>query len=302
VNGARVLVLGNACLDLRLELPHLPRPGETLPGWNPSRAPGGKGLNQAVAAARAGAAVHFHAPIGRDAQGEEIAAALAREGFAALVLPRMPASTDYSLVMVLPDGENSITGAGSCAAALSDGTAQGFAATANAGDILLLQGNLSASATEAAMHAARAAGARILFNPAPLWWNARPLLGLCDIVVVNRGEAAMLSGEAQAEEAAAALRTRGAGIVIVTLGAEGCLVADHAGMRHHAGIAVRAIDTTGCGDAFCGTLAALLARGAALADAVRAAQEAAALTATRAGACTALPARAELDAIIGALQ
>jgi ribokinase len=107
----RVLVLGNAGLDLGLRLPRLPRPGETLPGRDATRTPGAKGLNQAVAAARAGATVLFAAPLGQDPQGEEIAAWLAGEGLAGLHLPRLPHPTDFS-VLLLPGGENSITGAG----------------------------------------------------------------------------------------------------------------------------------------------------------------------------------------------
>jgi ribokinase len=296
VSAGRVFVLGNAGLDLRIELPRLPRPGETMPGANPSRAPGGKGLNQAIAAARAGATVHFLAPLGADATGAEIADALGTEGLAALVLPRMPAPTDYSLVMVLPDGENSITGAGPCAALLPPEAADAFLADARGGDIVLLQGNLSAATTEAALRLARRNGARGMVNTAPLWWDMRTVLAQCDLVVANRGEAARLSGSPDPVHAAAML-AEACGEAVVTLGAEGCMLAGAAeGVRAIPTDPVAARDTTGCGDAFCGVLAARLAAGLPIETAIGDAQRAAALTATRAGAFAALPTRAELAA------
>lgn len=299
----RVLVLGNAGLDLAVRLPRLPLPGETLlgealagagAGAGAGHAPGGKGLNQAVAAARAGAAVHLLAPLGGDAAATAVAEALAAEGLAGVELPRLPHATDFSVVMVLPDGENSITGAGPCAAALPAQHAAAFAATARPGDLVLLQGNLSRAATSAALAEAVARGARTLLNPAPMWWDPAPLLAQCRIVVANRGEAAALSGEADPAAALAWLRRAGVALAIVTLGAEGCLVLDEAGPRHCQVPPVRAVDTTGCGDTFCGVLAAGLAAGHAVRDAVARAQRAAAITASRPGAYAALPTRAEL--------
>lgn len=288
----RVLVLGNAGLDLRILLPRLPVPGETLLGADATRAPGGKGLNQAVCAARAGAAVVFCAPLGQDAQGDEVALALAAEGFAGLVLPRMPHPTDFSLLMVLPDGENSITGAGPCAAALAPRDAGAFAAGAEPGDLLLLQGNLSVAATAAALRAAAGRGARTMLNTAPLWWDPAPLLPLCHVVVANAGEARAITGKADPGRAAAHLGHAGVALAIVTLGAEGCLTRHDGIERHWPAPAVRAVDTTGCGDTVCGVLAATLGRG--LDVAVPRAQAAAALAATRPGAYAALPARHEI--------
>lgn len=288
----RVLVLGNAGIDLGVRLPRLPVAGETLPGVGAGRAPGGKGLNQAVVAARAGAAVHLLAPLGTDAAADEIAVALAAEGFAGLDLPRLPHATDFSVLMVLPGGENCITGAGPCAAAFSVEPAAAFAAKARPGDLLLVQGNLSQEATAAALAAAQ--GARTLLNPAPLWWDPAPLLPLCRIVVANRGEAETLSGEADPARAAAWLRAAGVGLAIVTLGAEGCLAMDGAGLRRWPAQPVDVVDTTGCGDTVCGVLAAGLAAGMSLDAAIPWAQRAAAKTASRPGAFAALPTADEL--------
>jgi ribokinase len=295
----RVLVLGNAGLDLTLLMPRLPGRGETLLGNSPSRAPGGKGLNQAVAAVRTGAQTMFCAPVGADAQGEEIAVALAGESFAGLEMLRLPYATDFSLLMVLPDGENSIVSAGSCAVVFTPAMAETFAATAEPGDVLVLQGNFTAAATRAALIAASSRGATTLLNPAPLWWDVPPLLPFCSIVVVNRGEAEAITGHPEPEQAAAVLCENGASSAIVTLGAEGCLTYGNGEFSRYPSTPVDAVDTTGCGDTFCGVLAAMLATGQSRGAAVRLAQTAAALTATRFGAFAALPSRAEFAALRG---
>lgn len=282
---------------MTLRVPRLPLKGETLLGDSTGRAPGGKGLNQAVAAVRTGVPVVFHAPVGHDAQADEIEAALKAEGFAGLELHRMPKASDYSLVMVLPDGENSIASAGSCAAALTSATAQSVSATALPGDVMVLQGNLTHASTEAALVEASVRGAITLFNPAPLWWDAEPLLRHCDIVVVNRGEAHTLTGRFEPAEAAAILCNLGASFAVVTLGPDGCLTHDGSTLRRYPAPAIDAVDTTGCGDTFCGVLAAMVADGRDREAAAALAQGAAALTAQRPGAFVALPNRAEFAAL-----
>jgi len=294
---ARVLILGNAGLDLGLGLPRLPQRGETLLGHGTTRAPGGKGLNQAVTAARSGAQVMFRAPVGQDPEGDWIADVLAGEGFVGLDLPRLPHPTDFSILMTLPDGESCIASAGPCAAALAPEDAAGFAAAATPGDVLLLQGNLTRAATEAALVAGADCGARTVLNPAPLWWEARPLLPLCRVVVVNRVEAEAITGQTDPRAAAAWMQDAGAGLVLVTLGAEGCLAAAEDGVRFHPAVPVTAVDTTGCGDTFCGVLAAMLADGRDLDAAVSDAQRAASLTARRPGAYAALPSRDEMGVL-----
>ncbi|WP_457300817.1 ribokinase [Phyllobacterium sp. P5_D12] len=295
----QVLVLGNAGLDLTLQVPRLPEKGETLLGDSANSAPGGKGLNQAVAAARTGAQVIFHSAIGHDAQGAEIAAALASEGIAELELHHVPYSSDFSLLMVLPDGENSIVSTGSCAAALTEEMAELFSAKANAADVVVLQGNLPQASTRAALACATARGATTIFNPAPLWWEVGPLLSLCDIVITNRGEAKAITGLSEPTKAAAALCRLGASMAIVTLGAGGCLTSDSNGtICHYPASQIRAIDTTGCGDTFCGVFAAVLAMGLGQETAINLAQSAAALTAQRRGAFTALPSRDELAVLV----
>lgn len=293
---SRLLVLGNAGLDISLPVPRLPLPGETLVGGRRSSAPGGKGLNQAVVAARTGLLpVLLCAPLGDDAEAEAIAARLVAEDFAALELPRQAGPSDLSVLLVLPDAENCVVTAGARAAALPAEDAARFAAACHPDDWLLLQGNLSEAATAAAL---RAAQGRTMLNTAPLLWNATPMLPHCSVVVANAVEARQITGQ-DGLAAAMALLVAGGALAIVTLGAAGCIVAGPNGVDRYAAPQAHAVDSTGAGDTFCGVLAAMLASGSAEARAVIAAQQAAALTVGRQGAFAALPSAAEMRAIPG---
>lgn len=289
---SRLFVLGNAGLDIGLDLPGLPQPGETLVGRAGGRAPGGKGLNQAVVAARTGLVpVLFRAPIGDDPEGEHVARALAREPFASLELPVLAAPTDLSVLMVLPGGENAIVSAGDCAYALTADDAAKFGARCGPDDWLLLQGNLLPAVTAAAIGAAKARDARVILNTAPVSVGMASLLPLCDLVVANVAEAEHLAR-------GGAIHAAEGGIVIVTLGAKGCRVTRKDGVTHFPAPTVVARDTTGAGDTFCGVLAAALVAGRAMEPAIAAAQEAAALTVTRPGAFPSLPTADELQHLL----
>ena len=290
----RVLVLGNAGTDLLLTVPRLPHPGETLMAQRRTRAPGGKGLNQAVVAARAGAPVAFRAAIGDDPDGRFVAGVLAAEGFASLELIHTPHATDLSVILVGADAENSIVSTGSCADALDAAMAAEFAAGARSGDVILLQGNLSQVATLAAVRAARQQGARVLLNLAPLRWPAAAVLAHCDIVIANAHETTETTGCADPMDAVGRLRALGPALAMVTLGAAGCVCAGIGGLRAWPSEPAQVVDTTGAGDTFCGVLAAALMLGSDLSDAVTAAQRAAAITVSRQGAFAALPWQAEL--------
>jgi ribokinase len=280
----RVVVIGNAGLDLRLAVPRLSLPGETLIGHDSARAPGGKGLNQAIVAARCGVRVSFCAPLGNDnAQASEVERPLALEGFDELILPRLPYPTDFSLVMVLPGGENSIVSTSACSLALTVADAEPALRTVGDGDVVLLQGNLSLDVTASLLATARQRKATTIFTPAPFWPGAEKLVSGCSLVIANRLEAEALGPSIDQADA-----------VVVTLGADGC--------RFHGRVFpaenVDAVDTTGCGDVFCGVMAAALAQRLPIERAIGAAQKAAALAATRVGAFEALPSRAELGAIL----
>jgi ribokinase len=270
----RVVVIGNAGLDLPLGVPRLPVAGETLIGSASPRAPGGKGLNQAVVAARCGVETRFCAPLGQD-DADYLEKLLGAEGFAELILPRLPYPTDFSLLMVLPSGENSIVSTSACSLALTYTQAAPALRDIGPGDVVLLQGNLALDTTGAILAEARKRGATTIFNPAPFWPGAEKLVDRCSLVIANQVEAAALGTVDR---------------MIVTLGGDGCRFDG----RVFAAETVDAVDTTGCGDAFCGVMAASLARGLAMEAAIPLAQKAAGTTATRRGAFASLPTRAEL--------
>jgi ribokinase len=288
---SRVHVLGNAGMDYGLLLPHMPAPGETVVGRDPHRAPGGKGLNQAVAAVRTGVPVRFLAPVGDDPDGAEVARILRTEPFEALELPRWSGPTDRSTILLTPDGENRIVSTDACADAFDVAEAQRFARVVQPGEILLLQGNLSSEATHAA---AAACPGQVMLNTAPILWDVRPVLAHCAVVVANAVEAQAITGTGSA----AALRDAGVRLAIVTLGAAGCLLADADGERHLPAYPADLIDSTGAGDAFCGTLAALLALSWPITRAIAAAQRVAARTVEQRGAFAAIPSIAEITRLL----
>ncbi|MBY0321663.1 MAG: ribokinase [Reyranella sp.] len=282
--SGRVVVIGNAGLDLRLDVSRLPLPGETLIGSGGAWAPGGKGLNQAVVAARCGVPVCFCAPLGQDdGQADGIKRQLKAAGIAELILPRLPHATDFSLLMVLPNGENSIVSTSACSLAMKRTHVKAALRDLLPRDVVLLQGNLPLDTTAHILDAARRQGATSIFNPAPFWPGAEKLVGRCSVVIANRVEADQLGNAIHDARSA-----------IVTLGAEGCVLVKDGQRRSFAAEAIKAVDTTGCGDAFCGVIAAALVHGRAIEGAIALAQKAAALTATRPGAFDALPTSQEL--------
>jgi ribokinase len=280
----RVHVLGNAGLDITLSLPHLPVDGETLIADRAERAPGGKGLNQAVVAARAGATVRFQANLGNDPDAEMVQRALAVEPIGQLLLPRVQLQTDLSVVMVDPQGRNTIASVGLCADAITETLAIAFATEIAPGEVLLMQCNMSHDATLAAARCAAQRGATVLLNTAPLRWNISDIVPFCSIVIANEIEAA-----------ASKLGDTGDAVTIVTLGARGAVVTDRTGARHQPARPVPVVDTTGAGDTFCGVLAAALSQAIPLDTSIELAQQAAAITVTRHGAFAALPTAQELQ-------
>lgn len=284
---SRVFVLGNASIDVTLNVPRLPHAGETLMASGVMRAPGGKGLNQAVVAARAGAKVQFCAPVGREPETAMLHAALALEPFAGLRLNVGDHPTDLSTLIVAAGGENVIISTGDCADGLTVDDASAFVAGMHEDDWLLVQGNLTEEATWAAVSGAR----NIVFNTAPIRWVSPRILAAATIVVANEGEAKILTGH---DDPALAAATLGGRIGIVTLGAAGCVVSDKGSITAFPAPNVVAVDSTGAGDTFCGVLTACLAADMPLEATIDRAQTAAALAVSRAGCFAALPSAAEL--------
>ena len=190
----RVVVIGNAGLDLRLAVPRLPQPGETLIGSDSTRAPGGKGLNQAVVAARCGVEVRFCAPLGSDrAEADEVERHLAGEGFAELILPRLPHATDFSLLMVCPTARTASSAPAPARWPWHAAEAEPALRGLRHGDVVLMQGNLSLDTT-ASSSAPRGGKATTSLQPAPFWPGAEKLVGQCSLVIANRVEADALAG------------------------------------------------------------------------------------------------------------
>jgi len=278
----RLLVLGNAALDLALRLPRLPLPGETLLADGQAGDVGGKGVNQAVAAGRCGVPVRLATALGADAEGQRIRAALAAEGLAVEVLHSVEAPTDRSLVLVGADGQNMIVTTAEQARSVDTEAAEAVCAGLAPGDFLLVQGNLPADATRAALAAARRRGASTIANPSPLWFDWAALLAEVDLVLVNEPEAALLD-------------LRPASVVVVTRGAAGAVLRDREGREDQvAAPAVPAVDTTGAGDVLAGVLAAGLCLGMAPLQALRWGVAAASLKVGRQGTLRAFPDPAEL--------
>ena len=295
----RVLVLGNATLDVIQSVERLPRPGETMLSDRMLRCPGGKGLNQAVAAARAGARVSLVAPVGRDADAALLARRLDHEPGLQVAWCISDAATDMSSIWVSGDGENMIVSTAAAAWSMAPDQARLTCADLTAADILLMQGNLRADTTMAAAETARGRGARTVLNTAPISWDMQPIIGLFDVVIANEGEAELLAGG----DLAAfwpKLRGRGVKMAVVTLGARGAWVFGVGGDIAIPAPRVHAIDTAGAGDVMVGTMVGLLAQGGDERAAATIAVAAASLSVTRPGTITSFPTHDEIRGL-GAL-
>lgn len=271
---ADILVVGALHLDVVVEAPHLPATDETVIGRSVAYRFGGKGGNQAVAAARMGAQVAMAGRVGPDRFGAQILAALDDAGVDRRGVLTVEGASGMSVAIV--------DKAGDYGAVIVSGVNLGIdgeAVTLPPGLRAVLLQNEVPEAVNRAIAARAAPGLRVILNAAPARPVAPELMAQVDILVVNRGEAAALAGTADPEAAVEALLAAGPQAVVVTLGAEGLVCATAEGARHRmAAFAVRVVSTHGAGDAFVGALAAALVRGGDLADALSFAQAAAALT------------------------
>jgi ribokinase len=301
----RVTVVGSAVVDFIAHVPARPRPGETVLAHDLTVAVGGKGCNQAIAAARLGAEVAFVGCVGDDALGEMIRQALARDGVDASHLRTTPdEGTAIGMPVVDDSGQNAIVMAPRANMRLTPEDVEAASTLIQQADALLLQGEIPMDASLAAARIARGAGSTVILNAAPAGPFPPALLALTDVLVVNEFEAAALAEDAAATAAAdwPALARRllrlGPRAVIITLGDQGAYLNAGASEASLAAHAVTAIDPTGAGDAFCGAVAAELARGAPLAAAVRLANAAGALAVTVTGAEPALPRRGAVERLL----
>jgi ribokinase len=289
-----------------IRVPRIPRPGETVLGGALAMVGGGKGANQAVAAARAGGRVSFVARVGDDVFGDRALADLGAAGIDTGFVFRTPGmASGIALISVDDRGENSIAVASGANSVLSAADIERAAEAFASADILLLQLESPLETVEAAVGEATKRGVPVILNPAP----ARPLdddlLRLIAILTPNESEAEVLSGIAAADEggamrAAARLRERGPRAVVITLGERGVYASAPEFEGPIPASSVRPVDSTAAGDVFNGALAVALAESKPLTAALRFAQAAAAISVTRLGAQPSAPTRAEIDAFLAA--
>jgi ribokinase len=291
-----IIVFGSANADLIFSVPDLPAPGETVMGEGFRQMPGGKGANQAVAAARDGAAVAFAGCVGEDGLAGIATGAMREAGVDLARLLAVDAPTGCAGICVDAAGRNQIAVASG--ANLSARAAQVEDAALHAGVILLLQMEVPAEEVGLLIHRAAGLGARCILNLAPP--GELPLAALRELhlLVVNQHEAAVLAGRLGVAPDAAALRASLGCDVAVTRGVEGAEAATESGTETVRAFRVDITDTIGAGDTWCGVLAAALDRGLALPEAMRRAAAAAALCCTRPGAAPSMPVAAETNALL----
>ncbi|MHA6668702.1 ribokinase [Homoserinimonas sp. A447] len=294
---ARVVIVGSANMDVVFTLERMPAPGETLLAESAQRHPGGKGLNQAVAAARSGAPTTFIGALGTDIFGDSLADAMAASGVSSGLVRRTDRDTGQAFILVDRAAENLIVVASGANATMTELTGPERDAITSA-RVLLMQLELPVPLVVQAASAAQAAGCAVMLNAAPAAALSDELIELLDYLIVNEHEACLIGGSDDLAVASSALAAQ-VDTVIVTLGARGAqLFQAGALVATVTPPPVDAVDTTGAGDTFCGAFAAAVAEGRDLPDAVRFATAASALSVEQLGAVSSIPPRAKIEAIL----
>jgi len=306
INPPRVIVVGSANVDLVMNLAALPAPGETLGGGKFRQTFGGKGANAAVAAAQVGGDVALIGCVGRDSNGADMLANLRVKKVETTFIEEHPsAPTGVAFIFIDDHAQNMIGVAAGANDEVAAARLDVLCEYLQGADIVVVQNEVPAETVEHLLELAGELGFRVLYNCAP----ARPvparLLGAVEWLVLNESEAAVISGlsvttQIEAEVAACALVGRGVKNVLITLGAEGvvCATQKEEEIFHVPAFKVKAIDTVGAGDTFCGVLAVGCGEGLPLAKAVRFASAAAAIAVTRVGAQNAAPSREEIQSFL----
>jgi len=299
-----VLVIGSSNTDLIIKVPRIPKPGETILGGDFARAPGGKGANQAVAAARAGGEVTFITRVGCDANGEQALAGFIADGINVRHTVRdLKFPSGVAFILVDRQGENSIAVASGANDHLNPADVRKARVAFRRARIVLLQLETPLASVEASIAMAVAAGVRVVLNPAPARPLPAPLLQRVYLLTPNESEAELLTGvkvnnKTTAAKAADLLLARGVQNVIITMGSRGAFIAGQDLRQMIPGFKVKAVDTTGAGDVFNGALVVALAGGQSLLEATRFAGAAAAISVTRFGAQPSAPTLKEIQALL----
>lgn len=300
----RICVVGSSNIDLIAKVPRLPKLGETLVGHSFHLGYGGKGANQAVMAARLGADVVMVTKVGRDVFGEGTLENYRTQGIDRThVLVDDTRFSGVAPIFVDDEGRNVIVIVPGANMGLTPADVDRAKDVITSAAVLICQLEVPVETTLAALRAGRAAGVRTILNPAPAAPVPDEMLAMADVCVPNETEAELLTGLPvvsieQARAAAEALRKRGSQTVIVTLGDRGALVVDQSGSVRYSALEVPAVDSTGAGDAFVGSLAVFLAEGASLPQAATRANAVAALSVMKIGTQVSFPTRAEADVFL----
>ena len=296
-----IAVVGSSNMDLVIKTERIPNPGETILGGEFVMIAGGKGANQAVAAARLGAQVNFIARVGSDAFGMKMLENFAQDGINAdYVIKDQSKASGVATITVDNNGENSIVVAPGANAALTPADIEAGEKAISEADSLLLQLEVPLETVIRAAEIAREHDTRVILDPAPAQKLPEKLLKLVDILTPNESEAEILTGisgdnEESARKQAENLLASGVSCVLVTRGASGSLLYDGKEFKSFPAVRVDSVDTTAAGDCFNGSLAASLAEGSTLDQAIAFASRAAACSTTRLGAQDSLPNKFELD-------
>jgi ribokinase len=297
----KIVVVGSSNTDMIIKAPRIPKPGETVLGGHFSMAAGGKGAIQAVAAARAGGDVAFIARVGTDFFGDRAIKSFNADRIDSSLISRDPeAPSGIALVFVGEDGQNSIVVAAGANSKLSRKDVERAEAAIAAARILLMQLEIPMDTILAAAQIANANGVPVILNPAPAQKLSPELLKYISILTPNESEAEVLTGIRISDNnsigsAAEVLLSQAVETVLITLGPRGAFLATKGSVELVPGFAVRAVDSTGAGDVFCGALAVALSENKSMWDAVTFANAAAAISVTRLGAQPSIPRRHEIE-------
>jgi ribokinase len=303
MSNKKIIVIGSSNTDMVIKADRLPVPGETVIGGKFFMNPGGKGANQAVAAARLGGKVTLVCKTGNDIFGKQSIELFNSEGINTNYIfsdPKNPSGV--ALITVDSNGENCIVVASGANASLSPSDIESAKSEIETGDIVLMQLEIPMETVEFATQMANKKGIKVILNPAPARALSDKLLKSLYIVTPNKGEAEILSGIKvtdweSAMKAASVIKLKGVNIVVITLGSLGALVCEDNIFHQVEAFKVEPVDTTAAGDTFSGALCVAISEGNSIVDAVRFAAKASALTVTKMGAQSSIPFRSELSSL-----
>lgn len=299
---SKILVVGSFVMDNVAEMDSFPDAGETVLGKSLHLYPGGKGINQCIAAARLGGDVEMAGMLGKDSNSEVFREVLKEEGIAFDNVFSCDLPTGVAQVQTDGTGQNRICVIPSANHAFDFSCLDGIDGSLRRAEFVLLQLELRTDVMEELIRRAHSYGVKVLLNPAPAFPLGRNTLQQVDVLLPNETELSFLSGKKvrgeTAEDSARRLLDIGVGCVVATLGNKGALIADKAGCRRVPGFRVKAVDTVAAGDSFCGAFAVALSEGVEMDSAVRFANGMGALTVQTKGAIPSLRTRAELEAFL----